>query len=234
MYKADLHIHTVLSPCGDLEMSPVNIVNKAKERGLNIIGITDHNTSLHAALVRDIAKREGIFVLTGVEITSREEVHCLGFFETDSELEEFQNFLDKAIMKIPNKPDKFGYQVVVNEQEEIVNQIEHLLIVAINKSVEEIEKEVHRLGGIFILAHIDKKKNSILSQLGFIPTDMNIEGIEFSKYANINGILTEKKYLEKYKYIQSSDAHYIDDVGSVFTIIDCDKLDFKSIKNWFR
>lgn len=234
MYKADLHIHTVLSPCGDLEMSPVNIVKKAKEKGLDIIGITDHNTTLHAALISDLAKREGIFTLMGAEVTSKEEVHCLAFFETDVLLAEFQVFLDDAIMKIPNDTEKFGYQVVVNEEEDIINQIDHLLIVSIDKSLEQIESMVHRLGGIFVLAHIDKKKNSIISQLGFIPDDLNIEGIEFSKHANIDEYVARKKYLEKYKYIQSSDAHYIDEIACVYTEIDCYELNFRSIKSWFK
>lgn len=233
-YRADLHIHTVLSPCGDLEMSPVNIVKKAKERGLDIIGITDHNSTLHGALVRKLAEKEKIFVLTGVEVTSREEVHCLAFFENDILLNEFQHFIDRSIMMIPNDVEKFGYQVVVDENEKISKQIEHLLIVSIDKSVEEIEKEVHKLGGIFILAHIDKKKNSIMSQLGFIPDELNIDGVEFSKYANIEEYLTSNKYLNKYKYIQSSDAHYISDVGTVYTEIECDRLGFQEIKDWFR
>lgn len=234
IYKADLHIHTVLSPCGDLEMSPKNIVQKAKEIGLDIIGITDHNSTLQASLVRKLGSKEGIFVLTGIEITSREEVHCLAFFENDVMLSEFQQYIDESIIKIQNNVDKFGYQVVVNKNDEIVKYVDHLLIVAINKSVEEIEHKVHQLEGIFILAHIDKTKNSIMSQLGFIPSDLNIEAVEFSKNVRINEYLLEKQYVEKYKYIQSSDAHYINDIGSVYTDIDCDNLDFKSIKAWFK
>ena len=80
-YRADLHIHTVLSPCGDLEMSPVNIVQKAKERSLNILGISDHNSTLHAPLIKKLAAKEGILVLMGAEVTTKEEVHCLCFFE---------------------------------------------------------------------------------------------------------------------------------------------------------
>ena len=44
-FKADLHIHTVLSPCGDLEMSPTAIVDRALSRGLDMIAISDHNTT---------------------------------------------------------------------------------------------------------------------------------------------------------------------------------------------
>jgi PHP family Zn ribbon phosphoesterase len=215
-------------------MSPVNIVNEAKNKGLDIIGITDHNSTLNAGVTRDLAEKEGIFVLTGAEVTSKEEVHSLAFFENDLLLAEFQSFIDASLRKIPNNVDKFGYQLVVNENEEIVAEIDYLLILAINKSIDDIEKEVHRLGGIFILAHIDKKKNSILSQLGFIPTDLTIEAVEFSRYANIDVFLKEKQYIEKYKYIQSSDAHYINDVGTVYSEIECEELSFQAIKNCFR
>jgi len=158
IFRADLHIHTVLSPCGDLEMSPINIVNKAKDRGLDIIGVTDHNSTLHGALVRKLAEEKGIYTLTGVEVTSREEVHCLAFFENDLLLEEFQQYIDKAIMRIPNNVEKFGYQVVVDEDEQIIEQVEHLLIVSINRSIEEIEQKVHELGGILSLHILIRKR----------------------------------------------------------------------------
>ena len=88
-YRADLHIHTVLSPCADLEMTPANIVNRAKEKGLQIIGITDHNSIKNALLVKKLAQKTGIFVLTGAEVTTKEEVHCLAFFEFENQLEQF-------------------------------------------------------------------------------------------------------------------------------------------------
>lgn len=104
-FRADLHTHTVLSPCGDLEMSPVNIVKKAKERGIDILGITDHNSTLHAPLIKELADREGIMVLMGAEVTTKEEVHCLCFFEDERNFRNFRNtwisiYLKYLMMKI--------------------------------------------------------------------------------------------------------------------------------------
>lgn len=82
--RADLHIHTVLSPCGDLEMSPENILHFAQIQGLNMIGITDHNSTRQAPIIRDYGKTKGIFVLTGAEICSKEEVHALTFLDRKS------------------------------------------------------------------------------------------------------------------------------------------------------
>ncbi|HKL33844.1 MAG TPA: PHP domain-containing protein [Tangfeifania sp.] len=101
-FRADLHIHTLLSPCGDVEMTPRNIVQKAKASRLDIIGITDHNSTKNALLVKKLAEKEGIFVLTGAEVTTREEVHCLAFFETEDQLSQFQQYIDENITKIPN------------------------------------------------------------------------------------------------------------------------------------
>ena len=111
--RADLHIHTVLSPCGDLEMSPENILHFAQIQGLNMIGITDHNSTRQAPIIRDYGKTKGIFVLTGAEICSKEEVHALTIFETDEQLTIFQHYLDVHLPDIPNDPEKFGFQVVV-------------------------------------------------------------------------------------------------------------------------
>ncbi|HSN49606.1 MAG TPA: PHP domain-containing protein, partial [Bacteroidales bacterium] len=103
--RADLHIHTVLSPCGDLDMSPVNIVSEAAIRGLDIIGITDHNTTRHCELIKKLASEKGIYVMQGAEITTKEEVHCLVFFENTDELIELQEFLDRNLPDILNDSD---------------------------------------------------------------------------------------------------------------------------------
>jgi len=107
-FRADLHIHTVLSPCGDLEMSPGNIVSEAALRGIDIIGITDHNTTRHCDLVKRLAAEKRIFVMQGAEVTTKEEVHCLAFFENTDALNKFQEYLDSNLPEILNDPSKCG------------------------------------------------------------------------------------------------------------------------------
>jgi PHP family Zn ribbon phosphoesterase len=229
-YRADLHIHTVLSPCGDLEMSPVNIVQKAKERSLNILGISDHNSTLHAPLIKKLAAKEGILVLMGAEVTTKEEVHCLCFFEDEEKLNVFQLYLNEHMSSIQNDPDKFGYQVVVNEEEEIVKEIDCLLISAINQSIEQVEQKVHELKGLFIPAHINKSVNSLLAQLGFLPLDLKVDALEISQHITKEEFLKKNKYLSKYTFIQSSDAHYIDNIGNVFTEFYLEELSFDEVR----
>lgn len=216
-YKADLHIHTVLSPCGSLDMSPCAIVDKALETGLQIIAITDHNTTLQAECVMKIGEKKGLMVIPGVEVTSKEEVHCLAYFQSFDTALEFQKYIDEHMPIIQNNPDFFGHQVQVDENDNIVYQEERLLISAINQSVEQISKKVKSLDGIFVLAHVDKSKNSIFSQLGFIPPDLTTDAIEISHKGIETGFLEKNAYLNSNVIILSSDAHYIEDIGKSST-----------------
>ncbi len=233
-YKADLHIHTVLSPCGSLDMSPVAIVEKALEKGLNIIGITDHNSILQAACVKKIGEEKGLLVITGVEVTSKEEVHCLAYFEAQDTASEFQKYIDQYIPNIKNIPTLFGYQVQVDENDNVVYQEDRLLISAINQSVEQISKKVKSLNGIFILAHIDKSKNSIISQLGFIPPDLEADALEITRRGYDSGYLEKNPYLANNIFVCNSDAHYIEDIGKSYTEFELDSLRVSDLFDVFR
>jgi PHP family Zn ribbon phosphoesterase len=228
-YKADLHTHTVLSPCGDLEMSPVNIVDKAIEKGLDIIGVTDHNSALQCPTVRKVAEQKGLFVLCGAEVTTKEEVHCLAFFEKTEQLDAFSDFIYEHLADFPNDPDKFGYQAVVDENELILNQPEKLLISATDISIENLEKKVHKMGGLFIPAHIDRISNGIIGQLGFIPPDLKCDAVELSRFTTFPNFTAEYPQYQNYPFIQSSDAHYIDDIDSVHTRFYLEEPSFKEI-----
>jgi len=229
-FKADLHIHTVLSPCGDLEMSPANIVRTAKLKDIEIIGITDHNSTKQCNILKTTAAKEGIYVLTGAEVTSKEEVHCLTFFESNESLLEFQQYLDLYLPDIKNNVDLFGYQVVVDDEENIVEEEERLLISALDQSIEEIEKKVHGLNGIFIPAHINKSKFSILSQLGFVPADLHVEALEISKHISKTEFLSNNSYLKNFTFIQDSDAHYIENIGDTSTEFLMEEISFEEIR----
>ena len=229
-YKADLHIHTLLSPCGDLDMTPAEIVRLAQVRGLQIIGITDHNTTKHGKLVKKYGEEAGILVLTGAEVTTKEEAHCLVFFNSNEALDIFENFLQENLPNIPNDADKFGEQVQIDEAENIVYEEPLFLPSAIHKTIEEVEAKVHELQGLFIPAHIDRPKFSVPSQLGFIPFDLNIDAVEISHNTTREAYLLKNKYLKQKTFIQSSDAHYPDQIGSSFCYFNIEKLSFDEIR----
>lgn len=228
-FNADLHIHTLLSPCGDLEMSPANIVKRALELDIKILGITDHNSTKHALLVKKLAEQNGIFTLCGAEVTTKEEVHCLAFFETPEKLAIFQQYLDENMSAIKNDPDIFGYQVVIDEDEMIIEEIENLLIVGLNQSIDQVETKVHEAGGLFIPAHIDRSKFSIISQLGFVPPDLNADAFEISRHGNKEDIIKKFPYLKNRTFIRTSDAHQIEQLGSGNTVFVMEHINWKEI-----
>lgn len=233
--KADLHIHTVLSPCGDLDMSPRAIIAAARRAGIGIIGITDHNSTRQAPVVQAIGRREGITVLAGAEVTTREEAHCLAFLPAPVALEEFQRYLDLHLPGVPNDPGKFGYQVVVDEEDRVTLEEERLLLSALDQGIEEVEATVHRLGGLFIPAHVNKSRDSVLSQLGFIPPGLSCDAIELNRHVSPARFLAEHPFLRRYPVIRSSDAHYLPDVGTVYTELPLDgPPSFEAIREAIR
>ena len=218
-FKADLHIHTVLSPCGDLEMSPSAIVDRALARGLDIIAISDHNTTRQVRTTQRIGKAKGLFVLGAVEVTSQEETHCLCFFRDDAQLDAFQGFLDAHLPPIPNDEDRFGYQLIVDENDEIVGEEPYHLLNAIDVDIDGIYDEVHRIGGLFVPAHINKGTTSLMSQLGFVPPDLRADGLEINFRTTRDEMLRKFAYLKRFNFITDSDAHFIDNVGDVYNVI---------------
>lgn len=234
VFKADLHIHTVLSPCGSLEMSPRAIVEAAVAKKLDIIGITDHNSTRQCRGVTAEALKANITVYCGAEVTSKEEVHCLAFFENFKQLDEFQHFLDLNLPDIKNDTGLFGYQVVVDDNENIIYEEEKLLISAINKGINEIVTEVHRLGGIFIPAHVNRSRFSLISQLGFIPPDLKFDALELSKHQDTPSFLTTWPYLENATIIRSSDAHQPEIIGESSTKLFMERPDFDEFRKAIR
>jgi len=231
LFKSDFHNHTLLSPCGDLDMTPENIIEEALKRGIDIIGITDHNSTKHCRLAEHYSKNRNIFVLCGAEITTQEEAHCLAFFPNHEKLDAFQAFIDAHLPNIPNNPELFGDQVQIDEEMNIIYEEPRLLTSALNASIEDVEKEVHKLDGIFIPAHIDKQKNSVLSQLGFIPFDLNYEAVEISKNGNQEQLVKMHPYLKNKPFVRGSDAHFLNDIGTNTCHLEMETRNFAAIKN---
>jgi PHP family Zn ribbon phosphoesterase len=229
-YRTDLHIHTLLSPCGDLEMSPARIVSIAIESGLDIIGITDHNTTKQCKVVWELGLKQGLTVIPGCEATSREEVHSLCLFADFDALEDFQKFLDQHLTIIPNNPGLFGYQPVVDQDENILEEIENYLGAALDVSIEEIEQKVHSLAGIFIPAHIDRPRNSLYSQLGFLPDDLKVDALQISKLTDERFVRELYGISPEITLVKFSDAHYPGDLGKTYTNLLLEEPIFEEIR----
>lgn len=224
MYKADLHIHTCLSPCAELEMSPKNIARTAREQGIHLLGICDHNSCENVPGVKRSAEREGLNAIGGMEITSSEEVHILALFDDEENLFALQKIIYEHLPGL-NDEKRFGEQVVANENDEVIDFNTRLLIGATELSVDNIVHTIHELNGLAVASHIDRESFSIIGQLGFIPQGLQLDAVEISA----KGKMEDFKDIS-FPIITSSDAHKLDDIGSTFTRFFMKEINLEEIK----
>jgi PHP family Zn ribbon phosphoesterase len=211
--RADLHIHTCLSPCADLSMTPRAVVERAASLGLDVIAVCDHNSVENAGVTQDLAKKKGITAIPGVEITSMEEVHILGLFGDMKSAEGMQNIVYESLQPGENDEDRFGMQVVANEDDEVVGFNGRLLIGATSLSVNMIVDLIRGFGGLAIASHIDREGFGIIGQLGFIPQDIEFDALEISPMTMLGDAMKAFSNYRHIPWVTSSDAHALEDIG---------------------
>jgi 3',5'-nucleoside bisphosphate phosphatase len=215
-FKGDLHIHSCLSPCAELGMSPLTIVRGSLQKGLHFIAVCDHNSAENAGAVARAGAKLGLHVLPGMEINSREEIHSLALFDKEEQALAMQEIVYRHLPG-KNNPRVFGEQVLASEFDEVEDFNERMLIGATQLSIETIVSEVHRIGGISIACHVDRPSYSILSQLGFIPRGLELDAVELSFKASLQSIEGGLELLNGLPVIRSSDAHVPEDIGRCST-----------------
>lgn len=209
-YRADLHVHTVLSPCAGVEMIPPLIVEEALQRGIRLIAITDHNASANVEAVQKAALGSELCVLPGMELQTREEVHVLCLFDGLDQLRALQIWVDAALPALPNNTEYFGEQFVVDETGDFLRREDRLLLNSVNVTISEAWQKVKALGGILIPAHVNRQANGLLPLLGLVPTDVPIEALEVSRHLQPSAALGQYPQLRGYPIIQNGDVHYLD------------------------
>jgi PHP family Zn ribbon phosphoesterase len=212
-FRADLHIHTCLSPCADIEMSPLAIVKEAAHKHIDIIAVTDHNSAENIVATQKAAYDSDLTVLAGMEITSSEEAHILALFENAESVLQLQDRIYENLLPGSNDERRFGEQIVVNEKDEVSGFNNRLLISATTIDSLTMVETIHSLGGLAVASHIDKGTFSIISQLGFIPENLHFDALEMSP--NIDKEQSGQKFTEysAITWLSSSDAHYLRDIG---------------------
>ncbi len=211
-------------------MDPHTILEKAELKGLQVIGITDHNSTLQGRLMKSGNPGGNLFILTGAEVTTREEIHCLAFFDDNDALDAFQEYLDSHLQVIPNNPSYFGDQVVVDAEGRIVYEEDRLLIAALDQSLEEVADFVTGISGIFIPAHINRPSYSLLSQLGMIPASLKADALEWVPDCKGGLDCEGSAVFQSFPIVFSSDAHQPENIGVRFTELNINELSFKGIK----
>ncbi|HHU71199.1 MAG TPA: PHP domain-containing protein [Clostridiales bacterium] len=203
----DLHIHSCLSPCGDEDMTPANIIAMSKLKNLDLIAVTDHNSCRNCPSVMTHGMREGILVIPGMELCTQEEVHVLCLFARLKDAMDFDAYVYDRLIKIENVENIFGRQQIYDENDSCVGMEPNLLINATEISFDELGDLMDEFHGIYIPAHIDKNSNSLLLNLGFIPPTSKFSWVEVKDITRLEKLKRDNPYLKQCDIINNSDAH---------------------------
>ena len=230
-YYYDMNTHSCLSPCGGDENTPASIAGMAKLAGLDIIALTDHNSSKNCPALFEAAKEYGIVPVAGMELTTSEDIHAVCLFENLEDAMRFDDEIDSRRMKIPNRPDIFGEQQILDKDDNEIGKIDTLLTVATDISIDGLRDVVERFGGICYPAHIDRDANGIIAVLGDIPPDADFDFYEIHDGARIPEF-SERYGIAKERFIISSDAHYLDGIKDKenFLPLECDGDDEAEVR----
>ena len=204
---SDLHIHSCLSPCANDDMTPANICGMAAVKGLQMIAVTDHNSARNLPAVKACCDAYGLLHIPGMEITTREEVHLLGYFETVEQALDFSEFLRPHMPPKKNKPQFFGNQFVMDEDDNIIAEEDELLIGASDLRLSELVKIIRERGGVPVPAHINRGSNGLLINLGFMPEELEFTAVEVWRALPCPHTPQAGKVI-----LHSSDAHQLGDI----------------------
>ena len=228
--RFDLHIHSCLSPCANLEMSPGEIVARAKAAGMDGIALTDHQSARNCPAIAECARRAGLKCIYGLEVQTAEEVHTVALFDTADQALAMTDWVYAAMPKRVNDPETFGDQPVVTWDDDIIELEWRILAMGCRHSIPETATKVHELGGLYIAAHIDRPNFSALGTLGAIPEGA-FDAVEISRTAD-ESIWVPKA--DGYAITRSSDAHNLDDVAAVWTEADIPEFSVADLKVAFE
>ncbi|MBM4352614.1 MAG: hypothetical protein FJ109_02280 [Deltaproteobacteria bacterium] len=236
-YRADPHIHTCLSPCGDLDMHPREIVRQALQVGLDLIAVCDHNHAGNAASVTraaaalEAAAGSRLVVLPGIEVCTVEEVHLVALLPTLQAAAQLQAACLDTLTAL-NDPDAFGLQVLADEDGGVDGFEKRLLLAATSFSLEEAVRRIRCLDGLVILAHADREAFGILGQLGFVPPSLDFDAAEATSAAAVENVAAALP--RGRPVIATSDAHLLHEIGRRFTVVEGGPPSFDTLARALR
>ena len=225
----DLHIHSCLSPCGDQDMTPNNIVNMALLEELELIALTDHNSCKNCPAIMKAAAGTGLVVLPGMELTTAEEAHIVCLFPALENALAFDTFVHDRLAPVKNVPDIFGEQLILDENDDPVGYEDLLLVNATLIGVDEAPAAVAQFGGLCFPAHIDRPSNSILSNLGFIPPECGFHALEVARPDAFFADGAHSGLWEGYTIVTSSDAHDLGNISERVRCIHLETIDYAGL-----
>lgn len=162
-----------------------------------------------------------------MELTTSEDIHILCLFEKYEDLQKLESHIQRTRLRIRNKPEIFGKQLILNENDEVIGEEEDLLIVSSGVSVEEVAALVSGFGGIAVPAHIDKQANGLVGVLGAFDYNLGFQLIECTAGSGV-----------KLPQITDSDAHYLWDIAEAEHFIEAETCSahgvFEALKKMCR
>ena len=228
-YYYDLHMHSCLSPCGDMDMTPNNIVGMSKLLGLDVIALTDHNSVLNCKAVMKLGEENGLCVIPGMELTTMEEIHVVCLFPTYEKALQFNDYVKEHQMQFPNRVDIYGRQVIMDENDEEIGEVENLLILATDISVMDIKPLVESFDGVCYPAHINRDSMSIISSLGDIPPECDFKTAEVSSSGDVEKLKERYPILSDMLIVRDSDAHYLQNMRDAENFFELDELSINAV-----
>ncbi len=230
----DLHMHSCLSPCGDDEMTPFNLVNMAALKGLNVIALTDHNTCKNCPAALEAGKEAGILVVPGMELCTQEEIHVVCLFPALESAMAFDGAVERLIPPIPNKPEIFGHQRIMDAADGVLGEWEPLLITGADISLYGVRALVEAHGGACFPAHIDRDSFSVLSVLGEYPPEIGFPAAEITGSADAKALRLQYPALMGLPLLTDSDAHYLEDISEPMRFMELESLSAKGLIRQLR
>lgn len=218
-FSADLHIHTLLSPCGEIEMIPPLIVQSAMAAGLDIIAITDHNSCENARAVIEAAEGSGLKVLPGLEVQSVEGVHLLCLFDAVEQAETMQKAVYERLPNVELSERLIQEQMVVDSGANFVKYCTSPISLPTSMNIDEIFEKAYVLEGLVIPSHIDRLETGMCGVLGMLPETPAFEAVEVSR--NLNTAEARLRYpsIGNLPVFHSSDAHWLSAIGESRTTL---------------
>ena len=232
--KYDFHLHSCLSPCGDNDMTPYNLVNMAKLMGYDIIALTDHNSCLNCPAAIKAGEEAGITVVPGMELCTSEEIHTVCLFPTLQKALAFSEYVKITMPSVINDENIFGNQYIMDHTDKILGKEEILLTTASGISIDDVVSEVSRFDGVVFPAHLDRASYSVLSVLGFMYPEMNFTTAEFTHKAYIAQYEEKHELLKGMLHLRNSDAHYLENMVEASVEIDIPECSPQAVIDYIK
>lgn len=228
----DLHLHSCLSPCGDEDMTPANLAAMCALAGLQVVALTDHNSTGNCASFARAAARHGLLALPGMELCTKEEVHVVCLFPDLERADSFSLHVRGLLPQVKNNRDVFGAQLLMDDGDSVIGEETALLAGAADISLYDVPDLVTFFGGFSYPAHIDRQANSLLSQMGIWDPELNFSLAEVSLHCPEQ--LFRRRDLQNLRHISACDAHYLHQIPDAYQFMEVPNATPEMVLNWLK